>query len=344
LGYSLILAVDIYSEAGVLIVPAGTRIDHKLQELIVGHGKGIVSILQEDAPPDVSFSSIAPESVKEFTEFRQNYELKEKEIESALESIRTGESIDVEKTYEITNSMISSLKTKSDVFLYMDFMKSYDNHTFSHSNNVSMLANVFGQWLELPNDDLVNLTTGGLMHDIGKTEIPHEIICKPGKLTPEEFTIIKNHPKLGYELLKDQDIHEGIKQCAYAHHEKMDGSGYPRSLKKDDIHFYAKIIAICDIYDAMTSRRVYRDKICPFDVIHQLEIGMYGELDTELLLVFLKKIAENYVHGWVVLSNNMEAQVVFINQNNVSRPLVQTADNKFIDLSEHPDINILKLR
>jgi HD-GYP domain-containing protein (c-di-GMP phosphodiesterase class II) len=117
------------------------------------------------------------------------------------------------------------------------------------------------------------------------------------------------------------------------HHEKMDGSGYPMGVKEEKIGNMAKIITICDIYDAMTANRVYRDRICPFEVIKTFETKVYGELDTKYLLLFLKNIAYTYIGHWVRLSDGTEAEVMFINGAQLSRPLVRTKDEKFIDLS-----------
>jgi putative nucleotidyltransferase with HDIG domain len=223
-------------------------------------------------------------------------------------------------------------------------MQGHDVHTFSHSNNVAMLANVFGNWLGLSQNDLMTLTIGGMFHDVGKTEIPNEIITKPAKLTDSEYAIIKTHPLEGFEMLRKIDLPKEVTFCALEHHEKIDGTGYPNSKKGDSINYNSKIIAICDIYEAMTAKRVYRDKICPFEVIKSFESGMYGALDTELLLIFLKKIAENYLNAWVDLSNGTSAKIMFIHPAKIAQPIVQTEDEKFIDLAERTDIKILKIK
>jgi HD-GYP domain-containing protein (c-di-GMP phosphodiesterase class II) len=144
--------------------------------------------------------------------------------------------------------------------------------------------------------------------------------------------------------LKKYDLPKGAVTCALSHHEKVDGTGYPHGLKGEKISFYAKCIAIIDIFDAMTSTRVYRVKRCPFDVIRQLEQGMYGDLDTELLLVFLKNIAENYLGAWVQLSDKATAQVVFIHPADISRPIVRTQNDKFLDLSKQRNLKIVSLK
>ena len=127
------------------------------------------------------------------------------------------------------------------------------------------------------------------------------------------------------------------------HHEKIDGKGYPYGLLDLQIEPFAKIISICDIYDAMTSNRVYRGKHCPFEVIKTFETNSFGQLDTSYLLIFLKNIAYMYLGVKVLLSTKEEAEVVFINNNNLSRPIVRTASNEILDLSYKKDIYIHSL-
>jgi HD-GYP domain-containing protein (c-di-GMP phosphodiesterase class II) len=126
------------------------------------------------------------------------------------------------------------------------------------------------------------------------------------------------------------------------HHEKINGHGYPSGIKGGKINHFARIVAIADIYDAMTSDRSYRDKICPFDVLKTFEHECYGELDTKYLLLFLQNIAYTYVGTWVELSNKQKAEVVFINTNHLATPIVRV-DNTFYDLTLRKDLSILRL-
>lgn len=138
------------------------------------------------------------------------------------------------------------------------------------------------------------------------------------------------------------DISDLIKDAVLMHHEKINGTGYPSGLKSEQISEYAKIVSICDIYDAMTSNRSYREKICPFTVIRNFERQNFSILDTEYLLIFLQNIAYTYVGSWVKLTNGKIAEIIFINQSQMSRPIVK-ADDKFLDLSKNLDIDIENL-
>ena len=240
----------------------------------------------------------------------------------------------------ITDDILESLKYKTDILTFIGFLKSYDEYTFSHSINVSLLCNLFAYWLQLDEEETIYLTTAGMLHDIGKMKISKKILNKRGRLTDSEFEIMKQHSVLGYRILKDQDIPNEIKLGTLMHHERIDGSGYPLGVRGDKISKYAKIISICDIYDAMTSDRIYRGRICPFEVIKTFEVSSYGELDTTYLLVFLKNIAYTYFGSWVRLDDGRQGEVVFINPNSLSRPMIRVGDD-IIDLSQNESLEII---
>ena len=219
-------------------------------------------------------------------------------------------------------------------------LKNYDDSTFNHSLNVSLICNIFGHWLNLSEKDIELVTACGLFHDIGKLLIPQEIIKKPGKLTDEEFAIIKTHPKRGYDLLKTKNVDPHIQMAALMHHEKCDGSGYPMRITGDKIDWCAKIVTIADIYEAMTAKRVYRGPLSPFKVINMFEDDGLKKYEPTYILTFLENVVNSYVNCRVKLSNGAEGDVIFINKVNLSKPLVKTSDNNFIDLSKSNDISI----
>ena len=186
------------------------------------------------------------------------------------------------------------------------------------------------------------LTLCGLLHDIGKVRIPRKILEKPGKLTPTEFEVMKAHVNEGYDIIKDKDIDSRVKEACLLHHETCDGTGYPFGLTSEKIPDFAKIIAIADIYDAMTSDRVYRSAVCPFTVIHLMEQECFSTLDPKFALPFFKNVASSYIHNNVKLSNGETGEVVLINDRSLSRPVIRCKD-KFIDLSAAPDLTITSI-
>jgi HD-GYP domain-containing protein (c-di-GMP phosphodiesterase class II) len=183
------------------------------------------------------------------------------------------------------------------------------------------------------------LTQAGLLHDIGKLLIPKHIISKPSKLTEDEFEEIKMHSIKGYQALKDLNLDVRVKYVALMHHEKCDGSGYPNGFKANQIEGFSKIVAIADVYDAMTSNRTYRQAICPFDVVENFERDGFLKYDPGYLMIFLERIVQSYLHNVVRLSDGREGEVVMINKLSLSRPVVRCG-NTFIDLSKEPKLSI----
>jgi HD-GYP domain-containing protein (c-di-GMP phosphodiesterase class II) len=181
-------------------------------------------------------------------------------------------------------------------------------------------------------------------HDIGKIQIPHEILYKPGKLTNEEFAEVKKHTVYGYEILNNSNVPEEVAYSALMHHEKMDGSGYPLGRSHDSIGLYAAVVAICDVYEAMTSDRIYRARVSPFEVIRKLEQDEFGALRNEYIYMFIRKIAETFSNNNVLLSDEREGRIILINKNHLAYPLVYCEQTKeFIDLSKNKDISIINV-
>jgi putative nucleotidyltransferase with HDIG domain len=237
--------------------------------------------------------------------------------------------------------IVGDNKAKYNLLDMINCIRGYDDLTYVHSMNVSLICNIIGVWFNYSESDCEILMAAGLLHDIGKVKIPREIITKPGKLTDREYNIVKMHPVLGYDILKNQHIDIRIKNASLMHHERYDGGGYPRKLSGNSIDEVSRIVAIADVYDAMTANRVYREGLSPFHVIGFFEENM-SSFDPRMLMTFLQKTASAYVSKTVLLSNGEEGKIAMINNNAVGRPVVMVGD-KAIDLSRDKSINIVKV-
>lgn len=348
---NMVVANSVVNDAGVVLIAKDTMLNRtNFDKLLINNIKYIYIKENSDDKNSKNFiggdkqsASLARVIVQElpdFKEFESTYEKTSEELKSTLLDISDGGEIELDQLYDLTEGVMHKLKYKSDVFNYLHYIKDKDQHTYTHSANVSLLANLFGKWINLDEQNLVLLTTAASLHDLGKTKIPDEILNKKTKLTDEEFAVMRTHTTLGYRIMEEQDIPKIIKLAALTHHEKMDGSGYPMGFKSDQIHDFAKIIEICDIYDAMTANRVYRGKLCPFEVIKSFEHQSYGILDTAYLRIFLQNVAYTYVGRWVRLNDGREGEVVFINPNYLSAPIVRVED-ELIDLSRNKSVKIL---
>lgn len=250
--------------------------------------------------------------------------------------------INIEKLVSNCSDILSNCRNGIHVFDMLHCIRDYNDLTYVHSINVSLICNTIGVWLNLPQEELDAVTIAGLLHDVGKLLLPQELINKPNKLTDEEFKLIKTHTTKGYQLLKKQDIDKRIIHAALMHHERCDGSGYPNGFTRHNIDSFAKIVAIADVYDAMTSARVYRGPLCPFEIISLFEKEGLTKYDPTYLLAFLEGVAQSYTHKQVRLSNGMEGEIVLINKNNLSKPVVHV-EYAFIDLSKRPDLSIVAI-
>ena len=239
------------------------------------------------------------------------------------------------------SQIFASCKNPNSLLDMMMAIRNLDDATYVHSMNVALLCNLFGHWLKYSEKDIQTLTLSGLLHDIGKMQIPAEIIKKPTKLTGEEYQIIQNHPVLGYNILKDQNIDPRIAKAALQHHERCDGTGYPNRQSGNDIEPFAKIVAIADVYDALTASRVYRGPICPLEVIGIFQNEGLTIYDPGFLLTFLDQIMYSYLNYTVKLSNGESGRIIMMQRNQLSKPMVALPGDRYIDLRDESDLHII---
>lgn len=265
-------------------------------------------------------------------------------IKSCLQDIVHNKSnVNFNELLSLTSELFRSKKTAIELFDFLYSVRGVNDSVYAHSLNVAMISRMIGRWLHLDPHDLDVLMLAGLLHDIGKLLIPEELLNKPGRLTDEEFQEIKKHPRYGYDILKNQNIDSRIKKAALMHHERCDGSGYPSGLTEDTIDSFAQIIAIADVYDAMTAARSYRSPMCPFQVIGCFEKEGFQKYHTRYILTFLEHIASTYQNCRAILNDGRGCNIIMLNSNALSQPIVQLDDNTCIDLSAEPSLYITAL-
>lgn len=276
----------------------------------------------------------------EFRDFQMGYFTAIEKLKEVFATAERGEQINSTSLLNSVGDLFRSRNTIVELFDMLFNMRIVEDAIYAHCLNVGLVSRMIGRWLKLGTAELNVLTLAGLLHDIGKIKIPPEVLNKPGKLTDDEFSLIQQHPQLGFELLKTQKINSHIKKTALMHHERCDGTGYPNKLNKDSIDNYAMIVGIADVYDAMTAARSYRAPLCPFQVISNFEEEGYQKYNTKYILTFLKQIAATYQNNRVILSDGRGCNIVMLNPNALSRPMVQLDDNSVIDLSSQREIYI----
>ncbi|MDI6865147.1 HD-GYP domain-containing protein [Thermodesulfovibrio yellowstonii] len=207
-----------------------------------------------------------------------------------LNEPRSGENI--KKVGEVVNSVIEIMLNKPDSIYNLLNLKNYDYYTYIHSVNVGVLSIGLGIQIGMDRDNLYKLGIGAMLHDIGKSQIPHEILNKQGKLNDTEYNIIKQHVLVGYEILeKQKEFPTESLPAVLQHHEKLSGRGYPFGLKAEEIKLFGRITAIADCYDALTTKRPYKPALTPYFAL-SIVVREKGDHDPELLKTFIKMLGK----------------------------------------------------
>lgn len=329
----MVVAEDIYNNFGAILIHNNTLLDlytiNKLKYLNID----FLKVYKDYTSKDTNESDILAKYDENLTDFKD-----------MVKDIGKGKNLDTVRIQNIVGELKDNFTSINDIISSMNRIRSIDDYTYSHSLNVSLLSSLIARWLEMGELQCKLLSYCGLLHDIGKSKISPEILNKPGALTSKEFEEIKKHPVIGYKILENNiAIHKDVAYGVLMHHEREDGSGYPFGVKSPQITLYAKIVAIADMFDAMTSDRVYKKRQTPFDVFQIYESEYLTKLDTYILLTFLKRIASFYIGSKVRLSNDLCGEIIFINDKVISKPMIRMEDSSIIDLSKESGIFIEEL-
>ncbi len=225
-------------------------------------------------------------------------------------------------TNTITSDLMKAINDNKAIAVDIDMLKVCDEYTFKHSVDVATMAMIIAKQEGLPEKDIHDIGISGLLHDVGKSRIPNELLNKPGRLTDEEFGVLKQHPVYGYDILKNKNgISEHILLGVVQHHEKMNGAGYPFGVKSEKIAAFAKIIAVADIYDALVTERSYKRAFSKRDAVEMI-MAMTEELDYTALRSFMASVILYPVGSTIKLSNGEWARVVENHPECILRPTV----------------------
>ncbi|MEW6542389.1 MAG: HD-GYP domain-containing protein [Nitrospirota bacterium] len=277
---------------------------------------GLESIV-EAAPDDpvlpaVPVDPTAPTSFDdELQVARKTYQDAKNIVQRAMYDIRMGRDINTDAVGRVVDALADSVLRNSDALISLSRLKSFDEYTFFHSVNTAVLALGLGRSLDMDRQTLHLLGMGTLLHDVGKMKIPLNILNKPDRLRSFEYEIIKQHALRGAEILsKTTGLREEAIKPALEHHERVDGTGYPYQRKRDELSLFGLISSVVDIYDAITSDRVYHKAMPPSQALQFLyQLGQQGHLDPPLVERFIKCVGV-YPVGSCVLLNTGEVGIV----------------------------------
>ncbi|MBZ9625071.1 HD-GYP domain-containing protein [Clostridium sp. FP2] len=264
-------------------------------------------------------------------------------INNFLNSIDNNPELDLTEIRVMSKEILDDLNDYSSILKSISSSRNIDEYLIRHCVNVAFLSSMLGRWLNLSNRDLTLLTYSAFLHDIGKTKVSPSILNKSSKLTNLEFEQIKKHSVYSYEFVRNIPyLDESVSLGVLMHHERIDGSGYPLHLKEDKISVFAKIIGIADMFDAMTSDKVYGEKQNPFVALEIMQHDCMGLFDYNYLTTFITQMSNYYTGEMVKLSDGSIGKVIKIDINNITRPLI-SIDSNFIDLSIEKNIFITEL-
>lgn len=314
-----------------LIVKGATLDDFQIDGLLRLGVSGIYTRDGEAEEEDLSAIQI-PDSVKRVVEKERVEDRAKIKISEDVKK-RVGEGIqylysnsDTQKFSETANNIAGELQvaieTNEAIAVDIGALKVSDEYTFKHSVDVAAMAMIIGKKHGLSDQEVREIGIAGLLHDVGKSKIPGEILNKPARLTDDEFEVMKQHSVYGYHILKEKDqFSQSIMMGVLQHHEKINGTGYPLGITGDKMHVYAKIISLADIYDALVTERSYKKGFSQRDAVEMI-MAMTAELDIDAMKSFLGSVILYPVDSIVSLSNGEKAKVVSNNPEYILRPTV----------------------
>ncbi|GAB3529641.1 HD-GYP domain-containing protein [Photobacterium alginatilyticum] len=285
------------------------------------------SDLSDYVPDHYQYNPKPPKTTSMDTERKraESILVKSKDLLSkAIDNLYEGKNIDIAPIADLSESIVDSIRCNPDAIHCVAALRNKDSYLLEHSLNVAFLMVSFGRHLGLNQQVLKQLAIGGLLHDIGKTQVKLEVLNKPARLTPEEFEHMKLHQVLSEPLL---DCIPGLsdmsRQVSLLHHEKLDGSGYPRGLYGDEISLVGRMSAIVDIYDALTATRCYKESMSPTAAFNILKSMTPHQLDSELLNEFIRNVGVYPVGSLVELSDERAGLVWESNDESFLQPIVK---------------------
>lgn len=323
----MIVGEDIFGNYDLLYAPRGEVLTERLIAGIARLGLKEILIESEDATPIAPVEATSPKNP-----VKKDYSAVINFMSQEIANYRILNKDCFRPIRENILNVFNYLILEEDLLSYFDQLLKKDTYSVRHSLHVSMLSALIAEWSLLSEHAIYEIALAGMLHDIGKLQLPDSILKNPATPRPDEWLLIHEHPESGFELSKKyKSLSNDILQAIVNHHERMDGSGYPNQLTAHEIHPYAKIIAVADTFDAMTTKRPYGHYHNVFMAADTLFEASIDKLDPQATDTLLRNLHKLYVGTKVLLSNGSEGEIVYINKFNPNKPLIKSGDH-FYDL------------
>lgn len=327
----MIIDQAIIDRAGRVLIARKTALDDYLIESLRKMGVPGIYIREGEEDEEEKAPEVKEEIQKRYEQIKVEDPAKVRLSESVRKRVAEGiqylyqdtkSANFTDATKSITNDLMKAISDNDAIAVDISALKVSDEYTFKHSVDVATMSMIVAKQYGCSSEEVYQLGISGLLHDIGKSQIPNEILNKAGKLTDEEFALMKQHSVLGYRIIQDKkDLSEAVKMGVLQHHEKTNGRGYPIGVGADKIHLFARIISVADIYDALVTERPYKKPFSPRDAVEMI-MSMTEELDIEVMRCFMESVILYPVGTDVALSNGETARVIENSPHYVLRPKV----------------------
>jgi HD-GYP domain-containing protein (c-di-GMP phosphodiesterase class II) len=272
-------------------------------------------------------------------------------VQDTLKKVKAGNSFESRRIREAVKDIIDEILNHPEVIIHLTDIRSLRDHTFGHSANVCILSLLTGLALDYNQSKLKELGIGALLHDVGKAIVPENIVNSKKIFTAKEYGIIQKHAGFGFDILRNnRDVSNIVANIAWQHHERFNGSGYPRGLSGKDILEFARIVAIADVYDALATDRPYRSRLMPHEVVEIIRAGQGREFDPEIATEFIRNIAP-FPKGSIVLLNTGQKGIIWsVLKDFPTRPKVRLLydkkgnrieGEKFVDLMQELTVFVI---
>lgn len=320
------LSHDLFNVDGELLIPAYTILNAEHIQLLEQ---------QQDTLSDVKLEvmDVVPYGKLTVSENDKLIDGIVMRLQHIFQTIRSDRTIPLADIRSHIVPSIHQLTNQSSLLSFLAALHTKGDYVYRHSFAVGSIAALIGKWLSLQDNELLQLTTAAVIHDVGKMQIPDAILNKPGKLTAAEEETMRSHTFLGYELIKNT-IGTNHRQALVAlqHHERLDGKGYPLGAAGGQIDLFSRIVSVADAFHAMASQRVYSTSLPFYEILSQIEQETYTKFDPQIVRVLVDKVMQSTVGYKAILTDGTLGKIIHFNAQHPKHPLVQV-DDRFIDLS-----------
>lgn len=324
------MAADVYNSSGFMLVSKDTMINNYIKEKLMDIGIANIHIF-------------TPSTNAGYEEFKENYRNIIVLIKKTIAGMHSSKKLDCYRMEGISGLIFESTNDNDNIIKCLSEIQKADEYTYTHCVNTAFYAMLIGKWMNLQQKEIEKLILCGLLHDIGKSKIPAEVLNKKGILTKDEYEIIKKHTILGYGMLDDLGVlDQEIRRAVLLHHERTNGSGYPFNAAADSLSLFSKVIAVADVYDAMTSERVYKKSSTPFDAFEMFSTVGTELFDSTVMNLFVKNVSPYFIGMNVELNNGKTGRIVYIPPHDILKPVVCVQPD-YVEISQETGLKIVKM-